>query len=104
MPRTARELAEAAAETEIMLDEMDADDFEVEDISDLRRIGDALHQVADGEQQLIESVITARSHGWSWARIGIVLGTTRQSAAERFGRYEESAVGAGSYGRKKATS
>lgn len=85
MPRTAKELALAAAITEEILDTIDADQLHAEDISDLRAIAQALQAVASGEAQLAQAVAAARANGRSWARIALILGTSRQAAAERFG-------------------
>lgn len=85
MPRTSEELARAAAATEALLDTLDTDQMHVEDISDLRHIGDALQTIAGGEEELARAVSLARANGRSWARIGAVLGVSRQAAAERFG-------------------
>ncbi len=84
MPRTSEELARAAAATDALLDTLDVEQMHQEDISDLRRVGDALQTVADGEMQLVQAVAAARANGRSWSRIGAVLGTSRQAAAERF--------------------
>ncbi len=86
MPRTAEELVAAAAATEVLLDAIDVGKLETDDISDLRRIAAALDTIAGGETELQVAVDVARANGWSWARIGAVLGTSRQAAAERFGR------------------
>ncbi len=85
MPRTAEELAAAAAATEDLLDAIDVDKLETDDISDLRRVAGALDTIAGGEIELQAAVDASRANGWSWARIGAVLGTSRQAAAERFG-------------------
>lgn len=85
MPRTAEELAEAAAATEELLDAIDIDQIQPEDIGDLRAIEETRQRVAEGEAQLARSVAAARANGRSWARIGLILDTFRQAAAERFG-------------------
>lgn len=85
MPRTAEELALAAASTDELLDTIDAEQLHAEDIDDLRDIAQALHSVANGEAQLARAVAAARANGRSWARIALMLGTSRQAAAERFG-------------------
>lgn len=85
MPRTSEELALAAAATDALLDTLDVAQMRPEDISDLRRIGSALQTVAGGEVELAQAVAAAKANGRSWARIGAVLGISRQAAAERFG-------------------
>jgi hypothetical protein len=85
VPRTAEELAIAAASTQELLESISADELHPEDIGDLRAIARALQMVADGEVQLARAVADARANGRSWARIALMLGTSRQAAAERFG-------------------
>ena len=84
MPRTPEQLAAAAAETEEMLDNLDVDQAQPEDISDLRAIATALDSVAQGETALAAAVNKARANGRSWARIGTALGTSKQAAHDRF--------------------
>jgi len=43
------------------------------------------YRVADDEM-LHEAVAVARAGGRSWAEVGLVLGVTRQTAQQRFGR------------------
>ena len=86
MPRTPEQLAAAATETEEMLDNLDVDQAQPEDISDLRAIAAALDSVARGEGDLAEAVAEARANGRSWARIGTALGISRQAAHDRFAR------------------
>ena len=40
---------------------------------------------ARSEQQLIDSVLNARTAGLSWQRIGALLGTSAQAAQQRYG-------------------
>lgn len=52
----------------------------------LRRLSDIARSRDGVEDYLVEWVGRARERGISWARIGEVLGMTRQSAWERFSR------------------
>lgn len=74
-----------AAEAEAWLDSLVPGTTPAEDISDLRAIAKAVNDVAAAELRVREAVQTARINGRSWARIAIALGTTRQSAHERYG-------------------
>jgi Flp pilus assembly protein TadD len=80
-----RDLEARAAEAEAWLDSLDPEETPGEDISDLRAIAAAVNDVAAAERRIREAVEIARMNGRSWARIGIALGTTRQSAHERYG-------------------
>jgi hypothetical protein len=46
---------------------------------------------AHSERQIIDAVIAARSAGISWARIGVLLGTSAQAAQQRYGAVVEQA-------------
>ncbi|MEP7114143.1 MAG: hypothetical protein ABI862_12825 [Ilumatobacteraceae bacterium] len=46
---------------------------------------------ARSEQQLVDTVITARGAGLSWQRIGAILGTSAQAAQQRYGTVVEAA-------------
>jgi hypothetical protein len=86
LPRTRKELEQAAAEAEAWLDRLDpAVIRDADDPIDLRRIGQALHAVATAEAELADAVAAARANGRSWGMIGLVLGISRQAARERFG-------------------
>lgn len=55
----------------------------------LRKIGMALTDVEAAEQRLRGAVADARAAGEPWSLIGMVLGTSRQAAFQRFGRADE---------------
>ena len=44
---------------------------------------------ARSEQQLIDTVLNARSAGLSWQKIGALLGTSAQAAQQRYGTVVE---------------
>ena len=80
-----RDLEGRAAETEAWLDSLDPEATPGDDISDLRAIATAVNELAAADRRVREAVEVARMNGRSWARIGIALGVTRQSAHERYG-------------------
>ncbi len=51
---------------------------------ELRAVADAADAVAAAEARLREAVQIARGRGWSWNRIAVPLGTSRQAARIRF--------------------
>jgi len=58
-------------------------------IEDLRV---AQRAAEEAESNLVAAIANMRRRGWSWQRVGEVLGTSRQAAWERFHRrVEESA-------------
>jgi hypothetical protein len=66
------------------LDSIDVD--EMRDPAELRRIGAALTAVEAANSELVEAVRAARDAGESWSHIGLILKTSKQGAAQRFGR------------------
>ncbi|MDT7677982.1 MAG: hypothetical protein QOD82_5884 [Pseudonocardiales bacterium] len=92
MPRTRAQLEKAAAEATDWLDNLDPDDpsVTVEDTADLRAVGLALAAIAASEANLAATVAAARANGRSWARIGAILGVSKQAAMRRFGQTSDS--------------
>lgn len=88
MPRTREQLDQAARDAEQWLDDIEAGriDVEVHDAADLRRIGLAVIDRDKAEKEIVAAVQAARANGWDWGRIGGVLGVTKQSARERYGK------------------
>jgi hypothetical protein len=84
MPRTREQLARAAAEAEAWLGSLDPATSKAEDTTDLRRVGLAVQAVAKAEEDLAEAVATAKANGRSWGQLAMVLGVSKQAAAERF--------------------
>lgn len=55
-----------------------------------RKIVRAQEMAAFADEMMTDAVAYCRAAGWSWARIGQELGTTRQAAWQRFsGKVEE---------------
>lgn len=82
---TDREPDQRAAEAEAWLDTIEPGRTRADDPADLRAIAEAVDDVAAAEQRVHDAVRVARTNGRSWARIGVALGVSRQSAHERFG-------------------
>lgn len=57
-----------------------------DDIAALQEVGVAANALDDARSKLQSAVDSAREVGFSWARIGTVLGVSRQAAEQRFGR------------------
>ena len=54
-------------------------------VEDLEAIVAAVHDVVAADQAVIHAVRRARANGQPWARIATALGTSKQSAIERYG-------------------
>lgn len=93
MPRTREQLQEAAHAAERWLDSLDPAAIALADTdtdtSRLRRVGDAVRNVARSHVELADAVAEAREHGHTWTQIAAMLGTSRQAAQERYGELAE---------------
>jgi hypothetical protein len=107
MPRTRKQLEQAAADAEAWLDSLDPGTTPAEDISDLAAIGAALSKVAAAESGIDAAVAAARANGRSWPRIALVLGISKQAAQQRYGTSDTSKADPrkqlGSFGRDRAS-
>lgn len=81
---TDEDITQAADRLEHWLDELDPDTVEATNTEDLRAVAEAADAVAAAEARLREAVQIARAHEWSWNRIGVALGVSRQAARQRF--------------------
>ena len=86
MPRTRKQLEQAAEAAQAWLDSLDPAATPAEDPRDLRRIGLALSDVATAERELEDAVAAARANGRSWGEIALALDVSKQAARERYGR------------------
>lgn len=86
MPRTRKQLEQAAADAQAWLDSLDPATTQAEDPRDLRRIGLALGDVAAAESELADAVAAARANSRSWGEIALALGVSKQAARERYGQ------------------
>jgi hypothetical protein len=84
MRHTDAEIAEAASRFEILADNLDPSSVAADDLSDLRAVAEAADQVRRDEAIVTERVAAARARGWSWNRIAVALGVSRQAARHRF--------------------
>ncbi len=67
------------------LENPDPDTVEVLDPEELRQVAIAADAVAEAQDQVAAAVIAARRADYSWGKIAIALGVTRQAAHEKYG-------------------
>jgi len=84
MRHTDEQINEAAERFEKLADRLDPATADVEDASDLREIAEAADAVRVDEARLTEAVQVARARGYSWNRIAVALGVSRQAARQRY--------------------
>ena len=88
MPRSIQDILDHADELAKRFADFDpnhADDIPVEEYLLQRAVVARAHS----DQQLIDTVINARSAGLSWQKIGALLGTSAQAAQQRYGNVVE---------------
>jgi hypothetical protein len=88
MPRSIQDILDHADELAKHFENLDpehAEELPVEEYL-LQR---AVVARARSEQQLVDTVITARGSGLSWQKIGAILGTSAQAAQQRYGTVVE---------------
>ena len=88
MPRSIQDILDHADELAKRFENFDPDHAEEIPVEEflLQR---AVVARARSEQQLVDTVITARGAGLSWQRIGAILGTSAQAAQQRYGTVVE---------------
>ena len=88
MPRSIQDILDHADELAKRFENFDPDHDEEIPVEEflLQR---AVVARARSEQQLVDTVITARGAGLSWQRIGAILGTSAQAAQQRYGTVVE---------------
>ena len=90
MTRTKRATEMTDAELEAYANVIGSDDYapgvvDVIDVAALRAVSDAADAARTADAATREAVELARAGGWSWTRIGVALGVSRQAARQRFG-------------------
>ncbi len=100
MPKTTNEILAHADELAKQFEGYDFDPADRENVSPETRLRLAALKRADVEKELTEAVTEARAKGLSWAKVGVALGTSGQSANERYSTQTEavSAAAASSSG------
>jgi hypothetical protein len=84
MRHTDRQIEEAAARFARLADSLDPANVAADDLSDLRAVAEAADQVRRDEAVVTERVAAGPGRGWSWNRIAVALGVSRQAARHRF--------------------
>jgi hypothetical protein len=86
MARTKKELEDIAARTEAWLDTVDPNEM-TPVAPQIVRLREAVAARQAADHDIEQAVAAARNAGFSWARIALVLGISRQAAHERFAQH-----------------
>ena len=89
MPRTVQDILDHADELAKRFEDYEpspADERDPEVFAELRR---AVLSRSDAERSIREAVGHARDHGYSWAFIGSLIGTSGEAARQRYGHTQD---------------
>lgn len=85
MPKTLQEIIDHADDMSAAFDDYEPDPATLRDPAPMLRARSAVQARARAEADVATAVIDMRSSGYSWAAIGMVLGTSGEAARQRYG-------------------
>ncbi len=83
MPRSIQEILDQADELARRFEEYEPSEGDERPVEEYLLSRAALAR-ARSERQIVDAVVAARNAGISWARIGDLLGTSKQAAQQRY--------------------
>ena len=84
MPRTVQDILDHADELASRFENYDPTPHEERDPEAFVALRDAVLSRSDAERSIKAAVDNARVHGYSWALIGSLLGTSGEAARQRY--------------------
>jgi hypothetical protein len=106
MTRTVQEIIDHADELAARFEGDEFEQYEPVDATPLREVYKAFRAKAEAEQNLHDAVTVAKGYGFSWADIGMMLGTSGEAVRQRYGSPATDAKASGAVRptrRKKST-
>jgi hypothetical protein len=89
IPRTVKDILDHAEELARRFESYEPAAADERDPQVFAALRDAALSRSNAEQAIIAAVGDAREHGYSWAFIGSVLGTSGEAARQRYGTKQE---------------
>jgi hypothetical protein len=89
MPRTVQDILNHAEELARRFESYEPAAADERDAHVFAALRDAALSRSNAEQSISAAVGDARAHGYSWAFIGSVLGTSGEAARQRYGAKQE---------------
>jgi len=86
MPRTLQEIVDHAEELSAAFEDIQPDPADGRDPAPLLQAREAVQARARAEADVVAAVAAMRTAGYSWQSIGAVVGTSGESARQRYGR------------------
>jgi hypothetical protein len=84
MPRTVQDILDHADELANRFENYDPNEQDGRDPEAFTALRDAVLSRSDAERSIKAAVENARAHGYSWALIGSLLGTSGEAARQRY--------------------
>lgn len=89
MPRSVQDILDHASELAARFEDYEPSDDDERDPVAYTALRDAVLSRSDAERAIKDAVGEARSHGYSWAFIGKIIGTSGEAARQRYGHKQE---------------
>jgi hypothetical protein len=89
MPRTVQDILDHADELARKFEAYEPAAEDERDTEVFATLRDAVVSRSDAERSIRTAVRDARAHGYSWAFIGSMLGTSGEAARQRYGAKQE---------------
>ena len=86
MPKTSQEMIDHAESLVQRFENYEPRTEDERDLRPYRALERAVHERANAERVVGESVAEMREARWTWLDIGSILGTTGQAAQQRYGK------------------
>ena len=89
MPRTVQDILDHADEIAARLEDYEPALGDERDPAAFTALRQAVLARSDAERAVKDAVDQARQHGYSWAFIGTLIGTSGEAARQRYGHKQE---------------
>ncbi len=89
MPRSVQDILDHADELSRRFEDYEPAAEDERDVETFEALRGAVISRSDAERSVRAAVEQARAHGYSWALIGSVLGTSGEAARQRYGTKQE---------------
>lgn len=89
MPRSVQEILDHSDELASRFEDYEPDADDERNPAAYAALRDAVVSRADAERSIKDAVEAARGHGYSWAFIGKIIGTSGEAARQRYGRKQD---------------
>lgn len=89
MPRSVQEILDHAEELASRFEDFEPATGDERDPAVYLALREAVMSRSEAERSIKEAVVAARSHGYSWAFIGKMIGTSGEAARQRYGHKQD---------------